>query len=130
MNSRKEMLERGRYDLGSMERALTEAKEGLEELEIRKTINDVSDEEYAAKAPGYKWDIAQYTDEVVKKKLEIKYLADIKKMFSGDEINDLIELGDECSSSLDAKYLAAFRTVAYSWRSDGFGRDIEGTFRR
>ena len=101
MNSRTEMLERVRYDLGSMERALNEAKEGLEELEIRKTINDISGEEYAAKAPGYEWDIAQYKDEVVKKKAEIKYLDDITKMFSEDEVNELVELGDSCYSSLD-----------------------------
>jgi len=101
MNSRTEMLERVRYDLGSMERALNEAKEGLEELDIRKTINDISGEEYAAKAPGYEWDIAQYKDEVGKKKAEITYLDDITKMFSVDEINELVELGDSCYSSLD-----------------------------
>ena len=53
MNSRSEMLDRVKYDLGLMERALYEAKEGLEELEIRRSIDDVSDEEYAAKAPGF-----------------------------------------------------------------------------
>jgi len=101
MNSRTEMLERVRYDLGLMERALNEAKEGLEELDIRKTINDISGEEYAAKAPGYEWDISQYKDEVGKKKAEIAYLDDITKMFPADEVNELVELGDNCYSSID-----------------------------
>jgi len=101
MNSRTEMLERVRYDLGLMERALNEAKEGLEELDIRKTINDISGEEYAAKAPGYEWDISQYKDEVGKKKAEIAYLDDITKMFLADEVNELVELGDNCYSSID-----------------------------
>jgi hypothetical protein len=101
MNSRSEMLERVRYDLGSMEGALHEAKEGLEELDIRRAIEDVSEEEYAAKAPGFQWDIGQYKDEVGKKQAEIYYLEDIKRVMSSGEIVELVELGEGCSEALD-----------------------------
>jgi hypothetical protein len=101
MNSRSEMLERVMYDLGSMEGALHEAKEGLEELDIRRAIEDVSEEEYAAKAPGFKWDIGQYKDEVGKKQAEIYYLEDIKRVMSSDEIGELVELGEGCFETLD-----------------------------
>ena len=101
MNSRSEMLERVRYDLGSMEGALHEAKEGLEELDIRQAIEDVSEEEYAAKAPGFQWDIGQYKDEVGKKQAEIYYLEDIKRVMSSDGIVELIGLGEGCSEDLD-----------------------------
>jgi hypothetical protein len=101
MNSRSENLERVRYDLGSMERALHEAKEGLEELEIRRTIDDVSIEEYAAKAPGFQWDIGQYKDEVGKKHAETYYLEDIKRVMSTEEIGQLISLGEGCIEALD-----------------------------
>ena len=101
LNSRKEMLERVRYDLGSMEQALVEAKEGLEEIEIRKTIGDISDEEYAAKSPGFKWDIKQYEDEVGKKKDEIAYLMDIRHVISPEQIKDLSDLGKDCFDSVD-----------------------------
>jgi hypothetical protein len=96
MNSRSKMLERVNYDLGSMERALNEAKAGLEELEIRRAISDVSDEEYAAKAPGFEWDIGQYEDEVGRKKAEIAYLEDITRVMSEEEITELIEIGEGC----------------------------------
>ena len=101
MNSRSEMLERVRYDLGSMEGALHEAREGLEELDIRRAIEDVSEEEYAAKAPGFQWDIGQYKDEVGKKQAEIYYLEDITRVMSSEEIGELVGLGEGCFEVLD-----------------------------
>jgi hypothetical protein len=102
MNSRSKMLERVTYDLDSMERALNEAKAGLEELEIRRAISDVSDEEYAAKAPGFEWDIGQYEDEVGRKKAEIAYLEDITRVMSEEEITELIEIGEGCLDFVDS----------------------------
>ncbi len=101
MNSRSEMLERVRYDLGSMEGALYEAKEGLEELDIRRAIEDVSEEEYAAKAPGFQWDIGQYKDEVGKKRADIYYLEDITRVMSSEEIGELVGIGEGCFEVLD-----------------------------
>jgi hypothetical protein len=101
MNSRSEMLERVRYDLGSMEGALHEAKEGLEELDIRRAIEDVSENEYAAKAPAFQWDICQFKDEVGKKRAEIYYLEDIKRVMSSEEIDDLVRIGEGCFETLD-----------------------------
>ena len=101
MNSRSDMLERVRYDLGSMEGALHEAREGLEELEIRRTIADVSEDEYAAKAPGFQWDIGQYKDEVGKKQADIYYLEDITRVMSSEEIGELVGIGEGCFEVLD-----------------------------
>jgi len=101
MSSRSEMLERVRYDLVSMEKALNEAKAGLEELEIRRAISDVSEEEYAAKSPGYVWDIERYGDEVGRKRAEIAYLEDIARVLSGEEIGGLVETGEGCLGVLD-----------------------------
>lgn len=101
MNSRSEMLERVRYDLGSMEGALHEAREGLEELDIRRAIEDVSEEEYAAKAPGFQWDIGQYKDEVGKKQADIYYLEDITRVMSSEEIGELVGIGEGCFEVLD-----------------------------
>ena len=101
MSGRSEMLERVRYDLVSMEKALIEAKAGLEELEIRRAISDVSEEEYAAKSPGYVWDIERYGDEVGRKRAEIAYLGDIARVLSGGEIGELVETGAGCLGILD-----------------------------
>ena len=101
MNSRSEMLERVRYDLGTMEEKLHEAKEGLEELDIRRAIEDVLEGEYAAKAPGFQWDIGQYKNEVGKKRAEISYLEDITRVMSSTEIKELVSVGEGCFEALD-----------------------------
>lgn len=99
MNSRNEMMERVKFDLDNMERGLNEAKIGLEELKIRMSIGDASDEEYNAKAPGFEWDIQKYQGDVEKSRAEIKFLGDLKTVISEDEIS---ELKDLCGEGLDS----------------------------
>jgi len=101
MNSRNEMMERVKFDLDNMERGLNEAKIGLEELKIRMSIGDASDEEYNAKAPGFEWDIQKYQGDVEKSRAEIKFLGDLKTVISEDEISELKDLGGEGLESLE-----------------------------
>ncbi len=102
MNSRNEMMERVRFDLDAGERALNEAKIGLEELGIRRTIGDVSEEEYKAKSPGFEWDIAHYEDDVEKKKAEIAYLEEITQVMPAEEIDELKEKGQRSYDAIDS----------------------------
>ena len=101
MNSRNEMLERVRFDIESMERALNEAKIGLEELKIRKAIGDASEEEYRAKSPGFEWDIKQYEDEVARKRAETKYLEDLTQVMNAGEIEELKLTGENNCEAVD-----------------------------
>ena len=101
MNSRNEMLERVRFDIESMEKALNEAKIGLEELKIRKAIGDASEEEYRAKTPGFEWDIKQYEDEVARKRDEIKYLEDLTQVMNAEEIEELKLTGENNCEAVD-----------------------------
>jgi len=101
MNSRNEMMERVKFDLDNMERGLNEAKIGLEELKIRMSIGDASDEEYNAKAPGFEWDIQKYQGDVEKSRAEIKFLGDLNTVISEDDISELKDLGEEVLDSLE-----------------------------
>ena len=101
MNSRNEMLERVKFDLDNMERGLNEARIGLEELKIRKSIGDASDEEYSAKAPGYEWDLGKYRDDVDKSRAEMEFLGDLNRVISVEEISELRRLGGEGLESLE-----------------------------
>jgi uncharacterized protein (DUF1778 family) len=101
MNSRNEMMERVKFDLDNMERGLNEARIGLEELKIRMSIGDASDEEYNAKAPGFEWDIQKYQGDVEKGRAEIKFLGDLNTVISEDEISELKDLGGEGLESLE-----------------------------
>lgn len=106
MNSRNEMLERIRFDLNSMGRALNEAKIGLEELKIRRAIGDVSEEEYQAKSPAFEWDMGQYEDEVGRKKMEKEYLEELTKVMSTEEIAELKDLGETCLKTFEEDELS------------------------
>jgi hypothetical protein len=95
------MLARVRFDLESREKALNEAKIGLEELGIRRSIGDVSEEEYRAKSPGFEWDIGQYKDDVDYKRAEIGYLEDPTRLMTSEELEELREKGEEGHSTID-----------------------------
>jgi hypothetical protein len=101
MNNRNEMLERTRFDLDSMERALNEAKIGLDELKIRRAIGDASEDEYRAKSPGFEWDIRGYEGDIARKKAEIVYLENLTRVMSAEEINELKERGECGYSAID-----------------------------
>jgi len=101
MNQRNEMLERCRYDLDAMEKAFIEAKTSLEELEIRKTIGDASEEEYAAKAPAFEWDIRSLDDELRHRKSEIAYLEDLTRVMSTEEVQALNTMAENCHGAID-----------------------------
>ncbi len=101
LNSRSDMLERVRFDLESRERALNEAKIGLEELGIRRSIGDVSEEEYRAKSPGFEWDLGQYKDDVDYKRVEIEYLEDPTRLMISEELEELREKGEAGHGTID-----------------------------
>jgi hypothetical protein len=101
INSRNETLERIRFDLDNMEGALDEAKLGLEELEIRRSIGDASEDEYRAKAPAFEWDISQHNDEVTRKKGEIAYLDNLAYVMSGEDMDELKEMAETCHEAVD-----------------------------
>ncbi len=101
MNRRNDMLERCRYDLDAMEKAFSEAKTGLEELEIRKAIDDATEEEYQAKAPAFEWDICLLDEELRRRKGEIAYLKDLTRVMPAEEIQKLTEMAEGCYEELD-----------------------------
>jgi len=57
VSRRDEILRRLKADLERMEEALINARKDFDLLETRRSIGDASEEEYAVKAPAYRWDI-------------------------------------------------------------------------
>jgi hypothetical protein len=88
---RDEMLKRA-DDIGEIERALEEAKIGLGELEVRRSIGDLQEGEYDAKVPAFQWDIQHNEKELSKRKEEAAYLKDLTRVVPEDEIAKLKEM--------------------------------------
>jgi hypothetical protein len=93
------MLEEAR-DLEPLENELNEARLSLEELEMRRKIRDVSDEEYRLKMPAIKWDIEHHEEGLRVKKAKITFLHDLKSVLSEDEIADT-QKAEKCIRMLD-----------------------------
>jgi len=112
MNSRNEKLERVKYDLDHRERALNEARIGLEELKIRKSIGDASDAEYYAKAPGYEWDISNYEEDVSRKRVETRYMEDLSWVLPTEDIDALKDEGRMAIEGLSSLEIMPLETVS------------------
>ena len=97
---RDELLERAR-DLEPLEMALNEAKVGLGELEVRRTIGDLQEGEFEAKAPAYRWDIRHYEAEIAMRRGEIAFLDDLTQVMPGEEISKMKTITDRALRELN-----------------------------
>lgn len=95
MDRRNEMLKHAR-DLDGTDKALNEVKIDLAELEMKKAIGDISEEEYKAKAPALKWDVGKYEDEISKRKMETVFLEDLTRVMSLEKIAQMKEIAANC----------------------------------
>jgi len=100
MKQRDEMLKRI-DDVKGIKKALEEVKVGLGELEIRKSIGDLREGEYEAKAPAYQWDILHYEEALSKKREEVDLLMDLTKVVSMEVINDMKERTRNADAAID-----------------------------
>ena len=99
--NRSDMLQRISFNLESMDKALRQAKIGLDELEIRMKIGDLSEDEYRAKAPAFEWDIKQYKDKVNQKRGEKAFLDSLTSVISTEDIAELKAIGESCQEDIE-----------------------------
>ena len=85
---RLERLQRAK-DTVQLEEGLERAKVNLGELELRRTIGDLLDGEYEAKAPAYRWEIGRFEGEIEKRRAEIDLLEDLKNVAPREELGRL-----------------------------------------
>jgi hypothetical protein len=95
MNLRGELLSRAK-DLDSIERAMNEAKVNLAELEMKKTLDGISADEYDVKAPAYKWDISKHEEEISIRKREIAFLEDLTLLMPEEKITRMKKMAENC----------------------------------
>lgn len=109
---RDEMLAKLSAEVEEMEDAYVNATGTLELLEIKKSIDDISDDEYAAKAPAYRWDIDHFDFIVGEKRNKIAYLEDLGVALSADELKELKELASLQYNTLDALQMTSEEGLA------------------
>ena len=76
-------------DTRQLEEELEMAKVNLGELELRRSIGDLLDGEYEAKAPAYRWEINCFEGEYERRKIEINFLEDLGNVAPREELGRL-----------------------------------------
>jgi hypothetical protein len=97
---RKKMIEQAN-NIENFEKLLNQAQVDLEELEIRKSLDDLVDGEYDARAPAHIWEIQHYTDMISAKKKEIAHLKDLTKVVSAEKISEIKDTTNKLLLDLD-----------------------------
>jgi hypothetical protein len=109
---REELLNKHSTEVEGIEEAYANASEALELLEIKRSIGDISELEYEAKAPGYRWDIDHFDFLVADKKNKIAYLENVGGAVSEDEQKELRELASLEYNTLDALQITRDETLS------------------
>ncbi len=99
---RDEMLAKLSGEVEEMEDSYVNAASALEFLEIKKSIGDISDDEYAAKSPAYRWDIDHFDFLAGEKRNKIAYLENIGVALSAEELKELREFASLQYNTVDA----------------------------
>ena len=84
-----------------LERLLNQARVRLEELEKRKSLDDLYHGEYEVKAPAYIWDIQHYVDRINARSVEMACLKDLTRVISADDIAGMKETSEKLLFDLD-----------------------------
>ena len=94
------MLETSK-NIEPIQKLLKETKLHLSEIEKKKMIGDISDEEYNLKVPVYKWDIDKYEGEIAKRKSELKILEDITQVVPKGEVDKLKKMAKKSKKTIE-----------------------------
>ncbi len=101
VSRRDEILRRLKADLERMEEALINARKDFDLLETRRSIGDASEEEYAVKAPAYRWDIENLEREIGNAKAGIRYVENLRGLIPEEEVEELKAMSERGYSDLD-----------------------------
>jgi hypothetical protein len=114
MAQRNEMLEEAR-DTATFEKKANEAKVELGELEVRRSLGDLSEGEYEAMTPALRWIVDHNEDLIAGRKAEIALLEDLDQLMPADKIakmRKMAETANEALESLNDSENIGYKTVS------------------
>ena len=101
MAHRNEMLEEAR-DTATFEKKANEAKVELGELEVRRSLGDLSEGEYEAMTPALRWIVDHNEDLIAGRKAEIALLEDLDQLVPADKIAKTREMAETAQEALES----------------------------
>ena len=86
---RGELIEEIEEAIKGYSSTISSAQQGMKLLNIRKSIDDASDEEYKVKAAALKWDIDNYGRRINDEEQKADYLKNLGSLIDSDELDKL-----------------------------------------
>jgi Skp family chaperone for outer membrane proteins len=87
--------------LEPIEKALNEVKVKLRELETRRSIGDLHEGEYEAKAPTFRWEIQYYNEDIARRKEEMTFIEGLTRVIPTVEIEKIKEKVEDAQVAID-----------------------------
>jgi hypothetical protein len=88
------------------ESTVLSAQQGMKLLDLRKSLDDVSMEEYAVKAAALNWDISHYGERISEGRLKADYLRSLGNLIPVEEVNDLKKMAASCMEASSMKHIS------------------------
>jgi len=109
---REELLKKLAAEMEELEEAYVTASDALELLEVRRSIGEASADEYAVKAPAYRWDISNFDTVIGEKRNRIVYLENVSSALTNAELKELKELASVQYNTLESLQLSNDEVLA------------------
>ena len=74
-------------------------------LDLRKSLDDVSEEEYHVKAAALNWDVSHYGKKTSECQMKSDYLRSLGGLIQVDEVNDLKDMAAGCMDASSMKHI-------------------------
>jgi hypothetical protein len=84
---------------------LLSAEQGMKLLDLRKSLEDVSEEEHKVKAAALNWDINHYGERISESRLKADYLRSLGNLIPVEEVNDLNKIAASCMDATSMKHV-------------------------
>jgi hypothetical protein len=81
------------------------AQQGLKLLDLRRSFDDCSNEEYTVKAAALNWDINHYEKKTSEGQMKADYLRSLGGLIQIDEVNDLKDIVAGCMEASSMKHI-------------------------
>ena len=81
------------------------AQQGLKLLDLRRSFDDCSDEEYKVKAAALNWDLNHYGLKISEGQMKADYLRSLGSLIQVDEANDLKDIAASCMDASSVKHV-------------------------
>lgn len=81
------------------------AQQGLKLLDLRRSFDDCSDEEYEVKSAALSWDVNHYGKKISEGQMKADYLRSLGSLIEVDEVNSLKDIAAGCMDASSMKHI-------------------------